>query len=118
YLKNTQLDPKNPTPFYAVGSVNWLLLQIKSKLPPPEVQNQLVEEGLQNLDKALALNPDYEDAMAYKNLLYREKQRLADDPEEKKKFEAMANEWFDKVLETRKRNAEKKKGPGGIIAGK
>src|SRR5262249_22208535 len=36
YVKNTQLDPQNPTPFYAVGSVNWLLLQIKSQLPPPE----------------------------------------------------------------------------------
>src|SRR5262249_35109526 len=36
YLKNTQLDPQNPTPFYAVGSVNWLLLQIKSQPKPPE----------------------------------------------------------------------------------
>ena len=118
YKKNTELDPQNPTPFYAVGSVNWLLLQIKSQPKPPEEQAQLVDEGLQSLDKALALNPDYEDAMAYKNLLYREKQRLATDSEEKKKYEAMANEWFEKVLETSKRVAEKKKGPGGIIAGK
>jgi len=118
YLKQTQLAPQNPTPFYAVGSVNWLLLQSKSALPPPEEQARLVEEGLENLDKALVLNPDYEDAMAYKNLLFREKARLATDPQEKEKFEAMANEWFDKVLETRKRVAAKKKGPGGIIVGK
>src|SRR5438093_2703406 len=94
YLKQTQLAPQNATPFYAVGSVNWLILQIKSKLPPPEEQARLVEEGLENLDKALALNPDYEDAMAYKNLLYREKAKLVSDPEEKKKYEAMADEWF------------------------
>jgi len=53
YLKNTELDPQNPTPFYAVGSVNWLVLQIKSQPKPPEEQGQLVDEGLQNLDKAM-----------------------------------------------------------------
>jgi tetratricopeptide (TPR) repeat protein len=118
YVKQTQIDQQNPTPFYAVGSVNWLLLQIKNALPPPEKQAELVDEGLQNLDKALTLNPDYEDAMAYKNLLYREKARLATDGEEKKKYEGMADEWFNKVLETRKKIQDKKKGPAGIIVGK
>ena len=46
--------------------------------------------------------------MTYKNLLYREKARLADSEEEKKKLTAMADEWFNKALETRKRNDEKK----------
>src|SRR5262245_36630343 len=117
YIKNTQLDPKNPIPFYAIGSVNWLLLQVKSSLPPPEEQVRLVDEGLKNLDKSLELNPDYEDAMAYENLLFREKARLATTPDEKKQYEALADEWFNKALDTRKKNADKKKGPGGIVVG-
>src|SRR5262249_44628530 len=51
YLKHTQLDPKNPTPFYAVGSVNWLILQTKATLPPEDEQNRLIDEGLKNIDK-------------------------------------------------------------------
>ena len=34
---------------------------------------QKVEDGIQNLQKALQLRPDYDDAMAYLNLLYRQR---------------------------------------------
>ena len=107
YLKNAQLEPSNPTPFYAVGSVDWIMVFNKNNPPPEEEQKQLIEEGLSNLDKALAINPDYEDAMTYKNLLYREKARLATEEAEKTQLIAQADEWFNKALETRKKNAEK-----------
>jgi tetratricopeptide (TPR) repeat protein len=68
-----------------------------------------IDEGLANLDKALALNPDYDDAMTYKNLLYRQKADRTSAEEDKKKLTDMADEWFNKSLETRKKNAEKKK---------
>jgi tetratricopeptide (TPR) repeat protein len=107
YLKNAQLEPTNPTPFYAVGSVDWIMVFNKNNPPPEEEQKQLIEEGLSNLDKALAINPDYEDAMTYKNLLYREKARLATEEAEKTQLIAQADEWFNKALETRKKNAER-----------
>jgi tetratricopeptide (TPR) repeat protein len=107
YLKNAQMAPDDPTPFYAVGSVDWIIVFDKAAPPPPEEQAVLIEEGLQYLDKALALNPDYEDAMTYKNLLYREKARLAATEEERAALTAQADEWFNKALETRKRNQEK-----------
>lgn len=115
YLKNAQLEPTNPVPFYAVGSVNWIMVFNKNNPPPPEEQKQLIEEGLANLDKALAINPTYEDAMTYKNLLYREKARLSADAQEKTQLIAQADEWFNKALETRKANAAKAAGPGGIV---
>ena len=87
----------------------------KATPPPVEEQARLIEEGLQNLDKALELNPDYEDAMTYKNLLYREKARLAASEEERVQLNAMADEWFNKALETRKRLQDKKMGAGGIV---
>ena len=117
YLKNAELEPSNSVPFYAVGSVNWIMVFNKNNPPPEEEQKQLIEEGLSNLDKALAINADYEDAMTYKNLLYREKARLAVDEAEKTQLIAQADEWFNKALETRKKNAEKAASPGGITLG-
>jgi tetratricopeptide (TPR) repeat protein len=109
YMKYAQLDSTNAVPFYAIGSVDWIMVYDKNNPRPVEEQDKLIEEGLQNLDKALALNPDYDDAMTYKNLLYREKARLAKDESEKKKYVDMADEWFGKSIETRKKNADKKK---------
>jgi tetratricopeptide (TPR) repeat protein len=109
YMKYAALDSTNPVPFYAIGSLDWLMVYDKNNPPPEDEQGQLIDEGLANLDKSLALNPDYDDAMTYKNLLYREKARLSDSEEEKKKLTDLADEWFNKGLETRKKNAEKKK---------
>jgi len=47
--------------------------------------------------------------MTYKNLLYRLKADRAVNEAEKKKLIDQADEWFNKGLETRKKNAEKKK---------
>jgi len=110
YMKYAQLDPTNKVPYYAIGSLDWIIVYDKNNPPPVEEQGKLIDEGLVNLDKSLALDQDYEDAMTYKNLLYREKARLSDNEEDKKKLTAQADEWFNKALETRKKNAEKKKG--------
>ena len=114
YLKNALLDPTNPTPFYAVGSVNWIIVTNKNGPPPPEEQLRLIEEGQQNLDKALQLNPEYDDAMTYKNLLFREKARLTENEEEKTQLIAQADEWFNKALETRKKNQAKSQSTTGL----
>src|SRR5438552_9454798 len=119
YMKYAQLDASNPVPFYAIGSLDWIIVYDKNNPPPEDQQLKLIDEGLANLDKALALNPEYDDAMTYKNLLYREKARLADNEDDKKKLTAQADEWFTKSLETRKKIAEKKKGAAvGSDAGK
>lgn len=68
------------------------------------------------MDFALSLNPDYDDAMIYKNLLIREKVRFTTDPAEQAKLTAMADDWFNKALETRKRNAQRR-APQGVPTG-
>ena len=113
YGKYASLDSNNAVPYYAIGSLDWIIVYDKNNPPPEEEQGKIIDEGLGSLDKALALNPDYEDAMTYKNLLYREKARLAGNEDDKKRLTAQADEWFNKALETRKKNAEKKKAVGG-----
>jgi tetratricopeptide (TPR) repeat protein len=66
----------------------------------------VLEEGEKMLGKALEVNPNYEDAMAYMNLLYRERADYSESKEEYDKFVAMADEWVQKTLDTRQRVLE------------
>jgi hypothetical protein len=73
-----------------------------------------VQEGIDNLNKALKLRPDYDDAMAYMNLMYRERADIqCDDPEAHSTDLKTADEWVDKTMATKKAKAEKQ--PSGQI---
>ena len=68
----------------------------------------VIEEGIGNMDKALALDAEYDDAMAYINLLYRAKADLEDSPESYRDDIAQADAWFQKVIDIRKAKASRK----------
>jgi tetratricopeptide (TPR) repeat protein len=106
YTRATTLDPQNPIPFYSVGAVDWLVVYKNSRTLPIPEQLHLIDEGLENLDRAIALNPQFDDAMTYKNLLIRQQARLAASPAERDRLIALADDWFNKALEVRKRNAD------------
>jgi len=75
----------------------------------------VVDDGIAKLQKALELRPDYDDAMAYLNLLYRERADLECDNADARKADLKsADEWQDKTLATKKEKAEKA-GPSGIV---
>jgi len=89
--KAKQLDPNDPEEYYSIGVIDWtqsyaprqeerakLGLKPDEPLKDKKVCESLrdrnlskVDEGIQNLNRALQLRPDYDDAMAYMNLLYR-----------------------------------------------
>ena len=133
------VDPKDPEAAYTVGVINWTLAHenvLKALVPaginddgegnakaPKKIMEQfkdeitpLVDEALQYLNQAVENRPNYDDAMAYLNLVYRRKADLdyGDDAARKDDL-AKAEEWRTKAMGTRKANEEKKeKGPGGI----
>jgi tetratricopeptide (TPR) repeat protein len=133
------VDAKDPEAAYTVGVIDWTEAHenvLKALVPagvnddgegnakaPKKVMDTikdensaLVEEGLQYLNQAVANRANYDDAMAYLNLIYRRKADLdfGDDGARKADL-AQAVEWRDKAMGTRKANEEKKnKGPGGI----
>jgi hypothetical protein len=74
----------------------------------------IAEEGIKDLQTALQLDPEYDDAMAYMNLLLREKADIEDSPAAYKKDTDEADNWVQKSLETRKIKAERKPTGGGI----
>lgn len=105
YLKQTEIDPENPVPYYAIASTDWLRMRIKENPLSEEQKIQAIEEGLQYVEKALEKNPNYQEAMAYKNLLLRDKAAASKDPAEAKRLTDEADVWFKKALEARDANA-------------
>jgi hypothetical protein len=80
-----------------------------------EKNDAVVQDGMQNLDKALQLRPDYDDAMAYYNLMWREKADIeCGDAAARESDLKHADDWVDKTMATKKAKAEKASGPGGI----
>jgi len=132
-------DPKDPEAAYTVGVIDWMVAHQntlavlvpaginddgvgnvkapKNVMEPLKAKNgPLVEEGLQYLNQAVANRPNYDDAMAYLNLMYRRKADVDFGNEAARKDDvAKAEEWRTKAMGTRKANEEKKnQGPGGI----
>ena len=133
------VDPKDPEAAYTVGVIDWTQAHenvLKALVPagfnddgegnvkaPKKVMEPLkqenaplVEEGLQYLNQAVANRANYDDAMAYLNLIYRRKADVDfGDAAAVKDDVAEAKEWRTKAMGTRKANeAKKNKGPGGI----
>jgi tetratricopeptide (TPR) repeat protein len=133
--KVLEVDPKDTDTYYSIGVIDWTQsyatrmkeraavgIQPTERLKDKKVcaklkeeNGQEIDEGIQMLNKALELRPDYDDAMAYMNLLYREK---ADtecmDPAQQEADLKTADGWVDKTLQTKKEKAEKHAGAGGI----
>ena len=113
YKKQTELEPNNPVPYYAIASTDWIRIRDKSVPLSDQEKAEAVEEGLQYVDKALEKNPNYQDALAYKNLLLRDKAAATKDPEEAKRYLAEADVFFKKALEARNQPAADAKAAEG-----
>jgi tetratricopeptide (TPR) repeat protein len=140
YRMAGEVDPNDPEPYYSVGVIDWTacyqpLMEERAKLGLKPDENlsakskdqkkvcedlktknmPLIQEGIDSLDKAIALRPDYDDAMAYLNLMYREKADVeCDDLAGRQQDLKTADHWVDQTLLTKKAKAEKQPGAQGI----
>ncbi|MBS1851288.1 MAG: tetratricopeptide repeat protein [Acidobacteria bacterium] len=135
YRKAGELDPNDPEVYYSVGVIDWtqsyqprMEERAKLGLKPEEALKDkkvcgdlksknwgVVEDGISSLTKAIDLRPDYDDAMAYLNLMYREKADLECDNSAQRAADLKtADEWVDKTMATKKAKAEKQPGTQGI----
>jgi hypothetical protein len=58
------------------------------------------------------VRPDYDDAMAYLNLLYRRRADTVNFQDERDELLKMADDLLDKVKEIKERRAESRRPPG------
>jgi TonB family protein len=128
YDRIVATNPGNADAYYSMGFIAWsrwypsysaVRQQLKMKpedpgpLPAGNLKSDLrarytpiLEQGMQSLQKALAINPQYDDAMAYMNLLIRERADLLDSAAEYQSQIAIADEWVQKALAVKRQKAQ------------
>jgi tetratricopeptide (TPR) repeat protein len=142
YRMASDLDPNDPEPYYSIGVIDWTAayqprMEERAKLgmrpeenlnPKNKDQKKVceelkaknapaIQEGIDSLNKAIQLRPDYDDAMAYLNLMYREKGDVeCDDLPGRAEDLKTADHWVDETLRVKKAKAEKaaQNSQGGI----
>jgi tetratricopeptide (TPR) repeat protein len=135
-------DPNDAAAYYTIGVIDWTVAY-KNAIPVrqslglhdngdpikdkkacgalAEENTPLIQEGLDALNKATQLKENYDEAMAYINLLYRRKAETECGDEDARKADlATADEWVQKAMAARKANQIKanQNAPKGIVLGK
>jgi tetratricopeptide (TPR) repeat protein len=74
-----------------------------------ETRVKMVDTGLQAVDQAVRIKPDYFEAMVYYGLLLREKAKVETDAAKRAELMVQAVEWSQKAQALRKAQAQKEK---------
>ena len=132
HMKHIALKPEDPEPYYWIGVIDWTLsyranlvargnwrlanagkpLKDDDPLPPAvrdtytKENGQMIDEGIDDLKKAIELRPDYDDAMAYLNLLLRRKADEAATPAERADLLKQADDLVEKAKEIKQKKME------------
>ncbi|MFZ0332794.1 MAG: tetratricopeptide repeat protein [Candidatus Acidiferrales bacterium] len=122
--KAINLNPNDAQAYYWVGVIDyWIAYRTnaqlrsdyneKAKKPikpldplPPAIRDQFiqqegqtVQEGITDLQHAIQINPDYANAMAYLNLVLRQKADMETDADARQADEKQADDLLEKVKE-------------------
>ena len=130
YQKLTAVDPYNADAYYSLGFIAWsrwypaygkartdsgMKQADPGPIPDAGVRADLtarygpiIDGGLRALEKALEINPQYADAMAYMNLLIRERADLRGNAEDYQRDVAVADDWVRQALAAKKLAAERR----------
>jgi tetratricopeptide (TPR) repeat protein len=132
HMKHIALRPEDPEPYYWIGVIDWTLtyrsnLEMRGKwrldhagkalkdedAMPPDIRDayskengMLIDEGIDDLKKALQIRPDYDDAMAYMNLLLRRKADEAATPDERASLLKQADDFVEQAKEIKQKKME------------
>ena len=98
YQKITLIDSKNPESFYIYGVVCY---EKVAKNPPADVNEKraIIDKGKAALEHAIQMKPDYFEAMAYLNLLWRQQALTETDPLKAQEDVQKADQIRNKTLE-------------------
>jgi tetratricopeptide (TPR) repeat protein len=127
--RRIEVDPKDAEAYYYLGVIDYYdalgdisTARVNGKMGPNDpgplkdkkVRQDLkdkyeksIDNGLDQLKKALSIDKENEDAMSYVNLLLREKAMLSDSPDEAKALTNQANDWMEKSLNMKRIKASR-----------
>ena len=132
YRKAIGVNENDPEPYYSIAVIDWtqsyqprMVARAKLSLKPDqpfiyepvcwELRSHIedfVKDGIDMLVEALKRRPDYDDAMAYMNLLYRERADIqCGDREAYKADTESADKWVDLTMAAKKGKSQDKQLP-------
>ena len=99
--ERAQHEPNNPEAHHVIATYYWNEAYKNFKLSEAE-KRKYIQSGLDEVDKALALKPDYFEALTYKGLLLRSQALIEKDPGRQQALLKQADQLRDKAQELQK----------------
>jgi tetratricopeptide (TPR) repeat protein len=99
-----KVEPNNPEGYYTIAAFLWDKVSKDFRLKEPE-KRTLLAQGMEAANKALAINPNYIEAVVYKGLLLRSQALIEKEPAKQNALLAEAKQLSEKVDVLRKKKA-------------
>jgi tetratricopeptide (TPR) repeat protein len=99
--ERAQHEPNNPEAHHVISTSYWNEAYKNFKLTEAD-KRKYIQAGIEEADKALALKPDYFEALTYKNLLLRSMALVEKDPGRQQALLKQADTLRDKAQELQK----------------
>jgi tetratricopeptide (TPR) repeat protein len=96
-------EPNNPEAYHTMATYYWDEASHDRTLTPAQ-KREYILKGIEADDKALALNPNYTEALTYKNILLRMQALTEKDPAVQKRLINEADELRNKAIGIMKKN--------------
>jgi len=118
FEQGANVEPNNPEAWHTMATYYWEKAYKPDAKLPASTRHEYTEKGLADEEKALAINPEYAEAMIYKNILLRMKALYEKDPAKQKAMLKEADALMEKGVELQKKQTSSgstapKKGGGG-----
>jgi len=102
--QRAQREPNNPEAFYTISTFYWDKAFRDARLKEAE-KKEFVLKGIEAVDHAIQIKPDYAEALVYKGLLLRLEANMEKDPAKQKQLLQDADKLRDKANDLRKQKA-------------
>jgi tetratricopeptide (TPR) repeat protein len=102
--QRAEIEPNNPEAHYAVATYYWDEAYRNTRLTEAQ-KREYVKNGLTSVDKAIALNPDYIEALTYRGLLLRVEAAMEKDAARQKQLLSEAVQLQEKAVGLKKKQA-------------
>ena len=102
--ERAEKEPNNPEAFYTLSTYYWDEAYRNNRLKDTE-KKAYVQAGMDAIDRAIMIRPDYVEALVYKGLLLRLQANMERDPAKQQSLLKQADQFRDKAQELRKTKA-------------
>lgn len=100
--QRAQMEPNNPEAFYTISTYYWDKAFRDFRLKDAE-KRDYIDKGIDAATKAIDINPNYMEALTYKNLLLRLKGNMEQDPAKRAALYSEADKLRNKAIELQKK---------------